>query len=79
MPMLDARRDPNDVARANFLNRIVPFLHPSYCEDAYAKASGTKDKELFKLDGATHIGTHWVPEYVDSAIDKLTTFYERTL
>ncbi|MBV7482197.1 alpha/beta hydrolase [Bordetella sp. BOR01] len=48
-------------------------------EDAYAKASGTKDKELFKLDGATHIETYWVSEYVDSAIDKLTVFYERTL
>ncbi len=35
-------------------------------EDAFAKATGTKDKELFKIDGATHIETYWVPKYVDS-------------
>lgn len=48
-------------------------------EDAFAKASGTQDKELFKIDGATHIETYWVPQYVDAAMDKLTTFYARTL
>lgn len=48
-------------------------------EDAYAKATGTKDKELFKIDGATHIDTYWVPKYVDAAMDKLTAFYSRAL
>jgi fermentation-respiration switch protein FrsA (DUF1100 family) len=48
-------------------------------EDAFAQATGTKDKELFKIDGATHIETYWVPEYVDAAMDKLTAFYARTL
>lgn len=48
-------------------------------EDAFAKATGTKDKELFKLDGATHIETYWVPKYVDATMDKLTAFYSRTL
>ncbi len=48
-------------------------------EDAFAKATGTKDKELFKIDGATHIETYWVPKYVDAATDKLTAFYSRTL
>ena len=48
-------------------------------EDAFAKATGTQDKELFKIDGATHIETYWVPKYVDSAVGKLTTFYGRTL
>lgn len=48
-------------------------------EDAFAKATGTKDKELFKIDGATHIETYWVPKYVDVALDKLTEFYARTL
>lgn len=48
-------------------------------EDAFAKATGTQDKELFKLDGATHIETYWVPRYVDAAIGKLTAFYARTL
>ncbi|WP_051130199.1 alpha/beta hydrolase [Brevundimonas naejangsanensis] len=48
-------------------------------DDAFAKASGTTDKELFKIDGATHIETYWVPEYVDAAMGKLTPFFARTL
>ncbi|MCY1510721.1 putative protein YcjY [compost metagenome] len=48
-------------------------------EEALPKASGTQDKELFLIDGATHIETYWVPKYVDAAMDKLTAFYARTL
>ena len=48
-------------------------------EDAFAKATGTQDKELFKIEGATHIETYWVPKYVDAAMDKLTAFYAKTL
>ena len=48
-------------------------------EDAFAKATGTKNKEMFKIEGATHIETYWVPEYVDAAMNKLTPFYTTTL
>ncbi len=48
-------------------------------EEAFAKATGTKDKALFQLEGATHIETYWVPRYVDAAIVKLAEFYGRTL
>jgi len=48
-------------------------------KDAFAKATGTSDKELFEIDGATHIETYWVPKYVDVAVDKVTSFYKRTL
>src|SRR4029079_12460999 len=48
-------------------------------EDAFAKATGTRDKELFKINGATHIETYWVPKYVGAAMDKLTAFFARTL
>ncbi|WP_287876988.1 alpha/beta hydrolase [Aquitalea sp.] len=48
-------------------------------EDAFSKATGTKDKELFKIDGATHIETYWLPKYVNTAVAKLTQFYARTL
>jgi fermentation-respiration switch protein FrsA (DUF1100 family) len=48
-------------------------------EDAFAKATGTTDKELFKIDGATHVETYWVPKYVDVAMGKLTPFFARTL
>ena len=48
-------------------------------EDAFAKATGAKEKELFKLDGATHIETYWKQPYVNQAIEKLTQFYGKTL
>jgi len=48
-------------------------------EDAFAKATGAKNKELFKIDGATHIETYWVPKYVDAAMGKLAPFYTKTL
>ena len=48
-------------------------------EEAFPKATGTKDKELFKIDGATHIETYWVPKYVEAALGKLKPFYARTL
>lgn len=48
-------------------------------DDAFAKASGTDDKTLHIIDGATHIQTYWVPKYVDEALDQLTKFYARTL
>ena len=48
-------------------------------EDAFAKATGAKNKELFKIEGATHIETYWVPKYVDAAIGKLIAFYAKTL
>jgi fermentation-respiration switch protein FrsA (DUF1100 family) len=48
-------------------------------EDAFAKATGTKDKELVKIEGATHIETYWVPRYVQAALAKLNPFFARTL
>ena len=48
-------------------------------EDAFAKATGTNDKELFLIDGATHIETYWVPEYVDQAMQKLDVFFEKNI
>ena len=48
-------------------------------EDAFAKATGTKDKELFKVPGATHIKTYYMPEYVDQIVNKLQGFYDRIL
>ena len=48
-------------------------------KDAYAKATGTRNKELVEIDGATHIETYWVPKYVDAAVGKLASFYADTL
>ncbi|MYW96219.1 alpha/beta hydrolase [Amycolatopsis rubida] len=48
-------------------------------EDAFPKATGTSDKELFLIDGAKHIETYWVDEYVNAALDKLLGFFARTV
>ena len=48
-------------------------------EDAFAKANGTADKKLFKIEGATHIQTYWVPQYVNAAMSEMTPFFARTL
>ena len=48
-------------------------------QDAFAKASGTSDKELYEIPGATHIQTYYVPEYVNQEVAKLSEFFGRTL
>ena len=48
-------------------------------QDAYEKADGAKNKELLLIDGASHIRTYWVPEYVDKAVKKLGAFFEKNL
>lgn len=47
--------------------------------DAFKEAHSSKDKELFLIDGATHIETYWKPQYVDQAMGKLTQFLGETL
>lgn len=47
--------------------------------DAFKDAHSSKDKELFLIDGATHIETYWKPHYVDQAMGKLTEFFSRAL
>lgn len=44
-------------------------------EQCYSHATGTADKELYLIPGATHIKTYYVPEYVDAAVAKLTDFF----
>ncbi len=48
-------------------------------QDAFQKAVNAKNKELFLIDGATHIETYWKPQYVDQAMGKLTQFFSDTL
>lgn len=48
-------------------------------DEAFIKATNAKNKELFLIDGATHIQTYWKPEYVKQAVDKLVKFYQTNL
>ena len=45
----------------------------------FSKATGTDNKELFLVPGATHIQTYYVPEYVNLAVNKLTEFFSKNL
>lgn len=44
-------------------------------DEAFAKATNAKKKDLFVIDGATHIETYWKPEYVSQAVNKMVNFY----
>lgn len=48
-------------------------------DEAFAKAINAKNKELFLIDGATHIQTYWKPEYVSQAVKKLVSFFKTNL
>jgi len=48
-------------------------------ESAFNQATGTKEKELFLIPGATHIQTYYVPEYVALAMNKLNEFFSNFL
>jgi uncharacterized protein len=47
--------------------------------DAFKDAHNSKNKELFLIDGATHIETYWKPQYVNQAMGKLIQFFGDTL
>jgi len=48
-------------------------------DSAFNLATGTKEKELFLIEGATHIQTYYVPQYVDQAVNKLNGFFGKYL
>jgi len=48
-------------------------------DEAFSKATHAKNKELFLIDGATHIQTYWKFEYVNQAVTKLVGFFGENL
>lgn len=48
-------------------------------DEVFSKAVNAKSKELFIIDGATHIQTYWKPEYVLQAVNKLNEFFATNL
>ena len=48
-------------------------------DEAFPKAKNAKNKELFLIDGATHIETYWKKDYVAKAVEKLAAFYQKNL
>lgn len=48
-------------------------------EQCFSRATGTNDKELYLIPGATHIQLYWKPEYVEKVAAKLTEFFNNHL
>lgn len=48
-------------------------------DEAFIKVVNAKNKELFVIEGATHIQTYWKPEYVLQAVNKLKEFFKSNL
>ncbi len=48
-------------------------------DEAFSLAINAKTKELFVIDGGTHIQTYWKPDYVSQAVNKLKDFYGKNL
>ena len=48
-------------------------------DEEFSKATNAKSKDLFFIDGATHIQSYWKPEYVAQAVNKLTAFFGENL
>ncbi|CCG87438.1 putative protein ycjY [Erwinia piriflorinigrans CFBP 5888] len=48
-------------------------------EQAFAKATGTKDKKMVKINGASHIETYWKQPYVNEISEDLIGFYHKEL
>jgi fermentation-respiration switch protein FrsA (DUF1100 family) len=48
-------------------------------DEAFPKATNAKSKEIFLIDGGTHIQTYWKPEYRSQAMNKLVGFYQTNL
>ncbi|MHB1177178.1 MAG: alpha/beta hydrolase [Daejeonella sp.] len=48
-------------------------------DEAFAKATNAKSKELFLIEGATHIQSYWKTDYVSQAVNKLLEFYKKNL
>lgn len=44
-------------------------------KDAFEKAIGAENKELYLVQGATHIKTYWKEEYVNDVVNKLEEFF----
>lgn len=48
-------------------------------DEAMEKATGTVDKSIFIVPGATHIQTYYVPEYVEQEREKVVDFFQTKL
>lgn len=48
-------------------------------DSAFEKAVNAEDKELFLIEGASHIQTYWVDEYIEKVTGKLEEFFKRNL
>lgn len=72
--------DRMDLIDQPLLMMAEDIAYTKYMTDsAFKKAVNAKSRELFLIEGAAHIRTYWVPEYVDKAAKKLREFFGNNL
>lgn len=75
--------DPN--TNMDLINQFLLMIAGSKADTKYMNgevfqsAINSKDKELFIVDGATHMQTYWKSEYVNQIGNKLADFYDKNL
>ena len=85
VPMADATPSPSKVrCKPGSLIKSCPIIFERtlwslICSSRAQTATGTKNKELSLIDGATHIQTYCKPEYVEQVVNKLKEFYAKYL
>ena len=68
--------DRMDLVNQPLLMMAGDIADTKYMTDsAFEKAVNAKSKELYLIEGATHIRTYWVTEYVEKAVNKLKEFF----
>ncbi len=53
--------------------------HPISYDASVTAATGTEDKELYTVAGATHVDLYWRPGMVDDALAKLSSFFKERI
>ena len=48
-------------------------------ELAFEHATAAKSRELYKIDGATHMDLYDIEKFVNQAVDKLNDFFSQNL
>jgi hypothetical protein len=69
--------DPHDLAPAPSNDRRYKADTAHFTSDAIAKAR--EPKELFWIDGATHVDLYDTEEYVPIAVEKMSGFFKQHL
>ncbi|UOQ45768.1 alpha/beta hydrolase [Halobacillus salinarum] len=67
----------NQLLTHPFLSIAGSDADTRYFSEEAVEQAASKNKELFIIDGATHVGLYDIPEYVEPAVEKLHSFFSK--